>query len=166
MSNIVSEELKNKAISLGLCQQWQSEWGSLTKDQLVELYLRGIHWSMERAYPSVRYINEHFSDLLLDNNIFTEGDHFLLHEYKAVGRGTSRLSVMYDMYDAGDLYVGDDAECEIMAHDGAIVTIHLYQGAKLTVVRCEDNAKIYVYQYGGGVDIQHSNGNIQIVDKR
>lgn len=70
------------------------------------------------------------------------------------------------MRDAGDLYIGDDAECEVMAFDGAIVTIHLYQGAKLTVTKCEQDAKIFIYQYGGNVEINQDNGNIKIVDKR
>ena len=36
----VSEELKEKAIKLGLCEQWTNEWEKEDKDSLCEKYVK------------------------------------------------------------------------------------------------------------------------------
>ena len=159
MSNL-SDELKNKAILLGLCEEWQREWGSPSFDQLVDKYLRGIHWCMERSFPNLE-----LTEGLESRNIFSRGDHFVIHDHKVVVRGSSDVSVFYDMMDAGDVYVGNDSHVSVCAYDDSVVTVHAYQNAKVTV-RANQKAKVYIYLYGGSVEILEDNGLVNIIDKR
>ena len=165
MSNI-SEELKNRAISLGLCQNWQNEWGSPTREQLVDLYLRGIRWCMERSYPPISYMDENFGDILEDYNIYTFGERAIFSEQNVVLRGEAKAVFNYTNNEHATLHLGDNTWSDLFVFDSSVVTVNLYQGAELMISMCDSDAKVYVYQYGGTVKIEDPSENIKIVDKR
>ena len=65
----LNSKLKQRAVQLGLCTQWTSEWESEeSQDMLVKKYKRGIDFCIENNYPNNEFIKANFSrDVLLNN---------------------------------------------------------------------------------------------------
>ena len=162
----VSDQLKDKAISLGLCQEWQSEWNFFDNKGLMAMYKRGIHWCMTKGYPALSYVCESFDDkTLIENNIFVGGYGFPDNSGRVICRGDSNTSIFATSYDNVDVYMGDDSVVTIVALDDSAVTIHLYHDSELIINECGKDVKMYIYQYGGSI-INNCGCNVKIFDKR
>ena len=55
----LNTELKEKAIAVGLCEQWQSEWNkNWTPKKMVDKYFEGINFCAENHYPDKDFIKQ------------------------------------------------------------------------------------------------------------
>ena len=159
----LSTELKTKAIEKGLCEEWQKNWCESDRDSLIQFYLRGIFWCMKESYPPIALMQDKFGDMLEENNIFLYGTKILINENRIVIKGDTAFNGFYDNKSVGVIYAGDDSDVSITVTDGSIITVHLFQNAKISIT-CAENSKVYVYQRGGV--ITQNSGNVQIIDKR
>ena len=58
---VKNEELRNKAVELGLCDQWQGLWSNDWNDnKMIAKYKEGIDFCLANDFPSVEYIKSHF----------------------------------------------------------------------------------------------------------
>ena len=95
----LNKKLREKAILYGLCEQWTNDWSeNRNKQELIEMWLRGIDFAILHNYPTNEFIKESFSpELLKGNNIFVDcpvGGVNLNH--KAVICGDCKGALIFD----------------------------------------------------------------------
>ena len=157
----LEEELKEKAISLGLCEQWTKEWTNPDKDELVDKYVRGIDFCIQHDYPSIEYMIANFRGVMEKHGVFADNDLQLRNRDVAILNGACAGVLEYDWYSTGRLYIRHDSDIKVVLKGNAKVFISIYDNANVNII-CQDNAKCYVYKYGGSVSY---NGNVIIRDR-
>ena len=156
----VSEELKERAISLGLCKQWTSEWNNEDKDSLCEKYVKGIDFCIEHDYPSIEYMKNNFDGVMQNHGIFVNDIGDKKNLSKAVLNGLSIMNISYDNFSVGTIYVRHNSALNITAKDNSKVFIFTYEDCTLNI-KCSDNAIVYVYNHGGSIKYDN-NENILV----
>ena len=49
----LNKDLRDKAILYGLCEQWTNDWSeNRNKQELIEMWLRGIDFAILHNYPT------------------------------------------------------------------------------------------------------------------
>lgn len=157
----ISEDLKNQAISLGLCQEWTDEWGTPDKDELCDKYVRGIDFAIEHNYPSLEEMKANFDGVMQKHGIYVSENIDLVNPPLVIANGSCTGHACYDKFSVGRMYVRHDSVVTVYAGGSAKVFISLYDSAKLKVL-CEDTAKVYVYKYGGVVECE---GNVYVRER-
>ena len=160
----VSEDLKNKAISLGLCDLWQAEWKPNTsKEDLVRKYLLGLDFCIENNYPTNDYMVRHFDGIMQKFGVFVSEKVDVNNTKLMVLNGECQANAVYDGFSVGNIYVRHDSNLHLEVKDSARVFISLYDHATLDI-RCAETAKVIVNRFGSGKVIYL--GNVKIRDKR
>lgn len=160
--NKVNKELRNKAVSLGLCDTWQKKWmKDKTPQQLIDMYKKGIDFCLESNYPDNKFIKENFTkDILSKNNMFVDEDFYVLNpENDCVILGESQGKLIFDGYVVRDIYINGNADVEIEASDFAKIFVNVYDDAQVVVTQ-KKNSVIHVYKHGTGEVL--SVGNVTI----
>lgn len=146
----ISEELKNKAVSLGLCPEWTKGWGKPDKDELCDKYVRGVDFAIEHDYPSLEYMKNHFDGVMQKHGIYASEELSLHNPNMVIANGKCKGTVYFDRFSVGRMYVRHSSSLHINVSDNAKVFISLYDNAKVDIV-CSDLAKVYVYRHSGYV---------------
>lgn len=134
-----------------MCANFQQMWpDNAPNDYLIALFLKGINFCMEKDFPSVSYIKEHFSrQELAARNIFVEGDVSLSNVSSPVvilGKGTS-AKLSFDELHVYQVFVSQGAKVVVSANGLAKVKVYAYSSA--SVFFCNNSAsRQYAYQYG------------------
>lgn len=147
----ISNELKEKAISLGLCEEWTNEWDKEDKDTLCEKYVKGIDFCIMHNYPSLKYMKDNFDGIMQNHGVFVDDNGMKKNLPKAVINGLSIMNMLYDKFSVGTVYLRHDSALNIIAKDNAKVFIFTYDNCILNI-KCSDNAIVYVYNHGGSIN--------------
>jgi hypothetical protein len=150
--------LKQKAIALGLCADFQKSWS----DDLVGMYKRGISWCMKHKYPSLADMLPYDKELA-DNDVYNSrllnliltNDTYILNDCKG--------EIEIDDFNVSGLYVALNSIVDINVKDSSILTIECYDNAILRV-SVDENAVCSIWKYGNSV-IQVLKGNVKIIQK-
>lgn len=150
MENL-SETLKQQAVSLGLCHKWTEAWADNSDQQeLIDKFVKGIDFCLERDWPSNDFIKANFDrDLLNSNLIFVD-------EY-----------VDMDMAPSGIYILNGECSGRIRLAPWAAATVYLRHSSKITIV-ADDFAKVFVRLYDEtDVDVD-SDGSavVKVYDRR
>lgn len=78
----LSDKLKLKAISLGLCEEWTNGWGNPDKYELCEKYIRGIDFCLLNRFPSNEIIKKEFAGVREKFNIFVDDTNLFISNPK------------------------------------------------------------------------------------
>lgn len=147
MENL-SVTLKQQAISLGLCRQWQKSWGDCTRQQLIDKFKKGIDFCIEHNYPSNDFIRTNFdAKLLRDNQIYVD-EHLSLTDAPNgvyVLNGECSGTIRFGSWAAATVYVRHTSTVSIIAEDFAKVYVRVYDEAEVNVVDVGD-ASVKVYE--------------------
>lgn len=145
----INQRLRDEAIRLGLCQQWQREWsGDWDEDKMIARYIKGIDFCLKNNYPSNDFILRNFSrDALRRGGLFVDDVHSCLNYKYIVVKGISHIKARYNATNIGNIYVTDAAEVEVTA-----------RGRSFVVISALGHAKVTTHQYDAGdiVVIRHS----------
>ncbi len=159
---LVSEELKSKAVSEGLCNQWTSEWNNETIDSLCDKYIKGIDFCIEHDYPSNEYIKKNFDGVMQKHGIYVDDIFDKENIKKCVVNGMSAGKLIYDKFNIGRIYLRHNSFLSISAKDSSKIFISVYDNSNLEITECSDYAKIYISKYGGNIKFNTNNKNIII----
>lgn len=147
MDNL-SDILKKEAIERGLCAQWTAEWADNSDQQtLIDKFVRGIDFCIDRNWPSNEFIKANFDcDLLNANLIFVD-------EYVDMDMAPSGIYVLngdctgrirFAPWTAATVYVRHTSNVNIIASDFAKVFVRLYDSAEAEC-ESEESAVVKVY---------------------
>lgn len=146
----LNTELKNRAVSLGLCAMWTKEWTEKDKDELCEMYKRGIDFCIEHDYPKNEYMKFHFNGVMQKHGIYVDDEIHTRSEKTCIFNGNCKGEVSYDKFDVGTIYVRHNSSITIIAEGNSKIFVEVYDKAKVVIIQ-KDEAKVFVYKKGGEI---------------
>lgn len=153
----LNKELRENAVSCGLCHQWKSDWKKdWSLETMIAQFYRGMDFFIKNRFISNDFIKESF-DLTFrrDNGVLVDDKYSLLSPMNAILLGNSESVIRFNSYDVCTMYVLDDSCVKIIAKGNAFVLVHAYGNAQLGIEQ-KDKASVAV--------IKHSNGCVVISD--
>jgi len=154
----VSETLKKEAIKLRLCDGWTNDWGTPTKEELVDMYIRGLDFCIFNNYPSNDFIKKHFGKIAEDKGVYTDVEIKIINPPIAILNGNTKGEITLSEYSSRDIHVRHNSNIKITVRDYAKAFVHLYDNATVKIVN-EGNARSFLYKKGGTATI---NGNVLV----
>ena len=139
--------LRNDARRLGLCDKWFGEWKDNTsKQELINMYKRGIDFAIERRWPAKQFILHHFPQELLRQNGILVDD---IRSYPVRDPSTRRLVYLKNFVLIGNsstvirytfrphmcnVWAMDSSHVKVEVKYGAFILIHLFDNATADVM--------------------------------
>lgn len=150
-----SKGLKEEAISLGLCEQWQGEWKETEDaDGLIEKFVRGQDFCIKHDWPSVKYIAKHFtSDELHRNGVYLN-EHvsgYNPDRKTVILLGKCNAFIRVKDYQVLDIFVRHDSKLHLTTGFHARVSVNMYNDARVEA-SASDGSRVFIYQHGGSVE--------------
>lgn len=162
----LNSALRDEAIRLGLCKQWQRDWKrDWDIDLLLDKYKEGIDFCISNGYPSINFIKENFAkDDLRRHNILVDDKWSLLNPRTAVIQGNSTSTARYNGWTPGTIYILNNSNAKVFAKNSSFVILHLFDNAR---VSCEavDKAKIVVLRHSIKTIVEDCRGNAAVRDE-
>ncbi len=146
MENL-SETLKKQAVDLGLCRPWTEAWGDCDQQELIDKFVKGIDFCLERNWPTSDFIKANFDRTLLNANLIFVDEHISLDDAPSgiyILNGECSGSIRFAPWTAATVYVRHKSNVTIIADDFAKVFVRLYDEAEVEA-EAEESAVVRVY---------------------
>lgn len=152
----LTEQLRADGTAKGLCRQWQMKLHKgLSMAQLVKLYIEGIDFCISEDFPTLAFLREHFKGACEPFGVFVDDDiPQALNVPDMVLNGACRAMLEYDGYSVSRLYVRHTSEAAVAVSGHAVLTIDLFNDAKLHISVVGDKATVNINVYGDKADVQ------------
>lgn len=133
------EDFKKEAIKLGLCQEWQDNWGYTS---IIDKYISGITWCMQREFPSLKSMKK-YDDELLERGVYNEKKVDILCNRDMYVFNASDVNFTISGYSVCRIYVGRGSNVTVNVKDNAILYVDNYDSN--VIVNRDDSAKCVVW---------------------
>lgn len=155
------DQLKEDGINKGLCRLWQGKLRKgLTVEELVKLYIQGIDFCISEDYPTLDFLRKHFRGKCEPYGVFVDDEiPTAVNTPNMVLNGACRGMLEYDGYTVASLYVRHNSEVAVIVSDNAILTIDLFDKAKLHISVVGDDTNVSINCYGPDVEIDYIGEN-------
>ncbi len=153
----IQEELKQQAVDLGLCKQWQQEWGEPTISELCDKYIRGLDFCIKHDYPSLEYLEQHFKGKVEQYGIYINEDGVSTNQKDVVINGNSNVRIYTDS--VCDVTIRHNSIAKINVSGNGFVYVSMHDNSRLIIESKSPNSKICVSLFGGEII------NPQLVDR-
>lgn len=159
----LSKDLKNKAIKLGLCRQWQREWNTIDKNKLCEMYIEGLDFCIEYNYPTTAYMKENFEGVMQKHGIYVDEEVSIVNPglRTYVINGNSNGTITLNNFDLCEVYVRGNSNITIETNSQSSVYISVFDKAVVNVIQ-NDRSRASIYKYGNNCNIKHIGNNVVI----
>lgn len=157
--NKLNEELREKAIRLGLCRQWQRDWREdWSKKVMVDKFFEGIDFCIENNYPSNDFIKTNFElDFLRKEGVYVDDKYSNMNLANAAVFGLSDVTLRYSAMRSGRIWVKDNAKLRIVSHNFAFVMVHIFDDAKIVVERF-DKSNVVLVVHSSTAHLEYNKG--------
>lgn len=144
------EQLRKDGTEKGLCRLWQMKLrGNLDTEALVKLYIKGIDFCICEDYPTLDFLRAHFKGNSEPYGVYIDEDMpTLANKADLVLNGACRGMLEYDGYSVSRLYVRHTSETAVNVSDHAVLTIDMFDHAKVHLSVVGDDASIILNVYG------------------
>lgn len=118
--------------------------------RLTELYVRGIDFCIQRDYPTLDFMRDHFRGECEPYGVFVDDEvaEPIKNRPDVVLNGDCKAVMEYDGYTVSRVFIRHNGQAAINVSDHAMVTIDAFDNAKLVVAASGENAQIMVNIYG------------------
>lgn len=163
----VCKDIATIARQHNICQEWERKiLTTRDKEELVEMYLKGIDFCMEYDFPPLDFVKKNFDGIAQRYGIYAGGEFDSDLRKKVVALGDSRGTVTVGGYHICEVFIRHIAEVEIRAEDHAFVSVSVYDSARVDIT-ATGNAKVCIHQYGGHVThASQDEARIKLVNKQ
>jgi hypothetical protein len=151
-------ELKQKAISLGLCEEFQASWS----EDLIGMYVKNCSWCLKRKYPSLADMFPYDKELE-EKDVYNSRIVNLLLTNETYILNNCTGTVEIDDFNVSCLYVSLDSVIEVNVKDSSILMIEAYDNSVLRI-NVDPESICTVWRYGNSA-IQILSGNVKIIQK-
>lgn len=151
------EQLKSDGIDKGLCRPWQKKLkAGLSVAELAKLYIKGIDFCISEDYPTLDFLREHFKGACEPFGVYVDDEiPPTKNKPDMVLNGACKAMLEYDGYSVSRLYVRHDSEVAVIVSDNAIVTIDLFDNAKLHLSVVGKEAAVSVNVFGNNAETEY-----------
>lgn len=152
--NELNKELRNQAVTLGLCNDWQKLWNKdWSQEKMVERMYKGLDFCLQHHYPSNDFILKNFKkDFLRRSNVFVNDKYSVVNPRESLVLGTSDVIFRYNGHSYGNIHIRDNSMAKIIAHNISFVIVHLYENASVSAEKY-DNAIVVLVKHSENVKI-------------
>lgn len=152
--NELNKELRDQAIALGLCKEWQNSWSKdWSNEKMVERMYKGLDFCLIHHYPSNDFLLKHFDlDFLRRNNIFVNDKYSVCNPKQSLVLGKSEVTIRYNAWGNGSIHIRDNSYAKIHARNKSFVIVHLYENARVDAEQV-DKATIVLIKHSTKVTI-------------
>lgn len=129
----LNKELREFAISNGLCNKWQREWREdWDKDKMVSQFYRGIDFYIKNRFVSNDFLKNSFDvEFLRSKGILVDDTYSLLNPENAILIGKSSSNIRFNDRNISTLYILDKSKAKITAKGKSFVMVHLFGMAEV-----------------------------------
>lgn len=154
------EQLRKDGTDKGLCRLWQMKLRKgLDTKTLVKLYIRGIDFCICEDFPTLDFLREHFKGNSEPYGVYIDEDMpTLTNKPDLVLNGACRGMLEYDGYSVSRLYVRHTSEIAVNVSDHAILTIDIFDHAKVHLSVVGDDASVILNVFGSNAHIDYVDG--------
>ena len=163
----LAKALAREARRKGICDEWHRDLMVLNdKDDMLDMYIRGIDFCLSNDYPDNDFIRAHFKGTMETHGIYLDDRVNLTNPERCVALGDTHGSIHVSGYAVTEVFAKHDARLSVTADDHAFVMVDVFDRSEVTV-SARDAAKICVNRYGGArVTIASgSTGQIKVIEK-
>lgn len=164
----LNKYILEKAKLAGICKPWAEQIATATSvDELMEMYVKGIDFCLEKDFPSSPDLVRLAGDKLHEYGIYVDQTGLALKNSKfAVLLGTCGADLHYDHFSVGQVFVKHNSCANVKTSDNSFLVIDCFDTARLTVT-AYGNSKVLINVYGQAKVTTNkvSNGIIKIVHK-
>jgi len=163
--NELNKELRDNAISLGLCNEWQQLWqNDWSQEKMAEMMFRGLDFCLKNRYPSNDFIVNHFElDFRRKSNVFVDDKYSILNQIQCLILGNSEITARYNTWNHGNIYIRDNASLKLITKNRCFVIVHLFDEAYVTAEQL-DKSKIVLIKHSDKVTII-ADSNIKVKEE-
>lgn len=160
--NELNKDLKDQAISLGLCNDWQNLWSKdWSQEKMAERMYKGLDFCLKFHYPSNDFIIKHFElDFRRKCNVFVNDKYSVMNPKQSLILGTSEVTLRYNSNSSGEVHVRDNSSAKLIARNRSFVIVHLYENAKVNAEQL-DQSKIVLIKHSTNVTIEAENVKVK-----
>lgn len=152
--NELNKDLRDQAIHLGLCEDWQKLWKrDWSQEKMVEMMYRGLDFCLKFHYPSNDFILKHFDqDFRRKANVFVNDKYSTNNPKESLVLGTSEITIRYNTWNHGTIHVRDNANVKLTTKNSSFVIAHLYENAHIEAQQL-DKSRIVLVKHSDKVTI-------------
>lgn len=160
----LNNKLLNDAVGIGLCAEhtegWNPDW---SKSDLIDYYKANPDWCLEKHFPSLAFLKEHFNDYeTKQKGVFV--DSFVTLRATQLTYIFNNCKVGVITNSVTRLYFGLNTEARIIVEDGGDLVIDCYDKGKIDV-ELRGSARLVVYKRGDYEINVTGSKNFKIRDK-
>lgn len=143
----LSDELKEQAVGLGLCQQWTEEWkDNSNKEELADKMIKGIDFCLKHNFPSSEQLDSMLTDDVRKKGIYCNEE---------VRKDDCDFAALFGNCNAwinvsehpAEIYVRHTSVLRLSVENGAKVWVNCLDYAKV-IIDCDAFSKVFVHNYG------------------
>lgn len=161
----LNNSLRTKAVSCGLCNDWQKEWRQdWNLDRMVSQFYRGIDFFIDKRFVSNEFIKDNFNkDFLRRNGIIVDDTYSMVNPLYSILVGKSKSTIRMNGYKAGTTYILDNSEVNVKASGKSFIIVHAYGCAKINAEQ-DDKARVVVIKHSTQCHVV-AKENIKVVEE-
>lgn len=144
--NELNKELRNQAVALGLCKDWQKLWNKdWSKEKMVEQMYKGLDFCLKYHYPSNDFILNHFDmDFRRQSNVFVDDKYSVCNPKQSLVLGSSEITFRYNGWFSGSINVRDNSKVKIHTKNKSFIIVHLFDNASVTAEQTDKSTIVLI----------------------
>lgn len=158
--------LLNEALSLRICDKVLGQWNTdKSDDELVAMGYKNIDFLLEHHWPSNQTLKNIWTcTFMRSHGIFVDDKWSMNNAEQSIILGGSKVTMRYNGWNIGRVYVRDDAQVVITAKNKSTVFVHAFENACIGIEQY-DNARVVVIRHSSNTVVAQSIGMAKIKDE-
>ena len=158
--------LLNEALSLRICDKVLGQWDTdKSDDELVAMGYKNIDFLLKHHWPSNQTLKNIWpADFLRSNGVFVDDRWSANNLESSLILGDSKVTMRYNGWNIGRVYVRDDANVSITAKNKSTVFVHAFENACIGIEQ-HDDARIVVIRHSENAVVSQHIGMATIKDE-
>lgn len=141
------EKIKEDAIALGLCQQWQDDWGNPDLEKMCRFFHRGQDFCIKHNFPSIETIKQ-YQGQIEQYGIYT-GKGVSKKQSYVVALGDADITV--EVRNVTNITVRHNATIHLSVYGKCLCYVSALDNCKIIVEHKDDNSRLCMSYWGGDI---------------
>lgn len=164
----LNEDLYNTAMTFGMCDKFSVPWKNIVyeKQELVDMYFRGLDFCIEHHFPSNEFIKNNFEEeLRWSNGVFVDESRSVLNARRVVALGKSNIKLRINGYEVSQMYLRDNSTADIFVRHHAHLIIHLFDKSSVNILDTSSVNKPIIILHGNNAHYSLRDGADAVIKK-
>ena len=149
--------LRKEAVSLRICDKVLGQWNTDKGDgELVALGYSNIDFLLKHHWPANQTLKSVWpKDFLRSNGVFVDDRWSANNLESSLVLGDSKVTMRYNGWNIGRVYVRDNAQVSITAKNKSTVFVHAFENACIGIEQYDDSTVVIIRHSENVVIAQH-----------